>query len=76
MSLAQRIAEALGTLPPNRQLEVLSYVKSLQRIGAAERKLPRKSLLGALAHLNVHITREEIDEMRREAWANFPREDI
>jgi hypothetical protein len=26
------------------------------------------------AHLNIHISAEDIDEARREAWANFPRE--
>ena len=31
---------------------------------------------GALAHLGPAPSEEDIDEARREAWANFPREDI
>lgn len=37
---------------------------------------PRRSLLGILADLGPAPSAEEIDEARREAWANFPREDI
>ncbi len=37
---------------------------------------PRPSLRGALAHLGPAPSAEDIDEARREAWANFPREDI
>ena len=76
MTLTDRIVEAVESLPPKRKLEVLGYAQSLQRIDAAQKKVPRKSLMGALAHLKVHITREDIDEMRREALANFPREDV
>ncbi len=47
----------------------------------AERGLPAqprplKSLRGLWKGLNFDISGEEIDEARREAWANFPREDI
>ena len=34
-----------------------------------------KSVLGALEHLNVPISLEDLAEVRREMWANFPRED-
>ena len=37
---------------------------------------PRESLYGIAAHLGPAPSAEEIDEARREAWANFPREDI
>jgi len=37
---------------------------------------PRRSLRGILADLGPAPSAEEIDEARREAWANFPREDI
>lgn len=36
----------------------------------------RRSSYGALAHLGPAPSAEDIDEARREAWANFPREDI
>lgn len=37
---------------------------------------PRKSLWGLWADLGPAPSAEEIDEARREAWDNFPREDI
>jgi hypothetical protein len=37
---------------------------------------PRKSLWGLWADLGPAPSAEEIDEARREEWANFPREDI
>jgi hypothetical protein len=39
-------------------------------------KKPHKSLYGLWADLNVDISEEDIDEIRREMWRNFPREDI
>lgn len=33
----------------------------------------KDTLYGALAHLGSAPSSEDIDEMRREAWANFPR---
>lgn len=35
---------------------------------------PKRSLYGLWK--DVHITEEDIDEVRREMWAGFPREDI
>jgi len=37
-------------------------------------KQPLKSSLGLCADLKISISKEEIDEARREMWANFPRE--
>lgn len=37
---------------------------------------PRTSVHGILSHLGPAPSAEEIDEVRREMWANFPREDI
>jgi predicted acetyltransferase len=37
---------------------------------------PRRSLYGALAHLEPAPSAEEIDQARTEAWANFPRDDV
>ena len=35
---------------------------------------PRRFPYGALAHLGTAPSAEEINEMRREVWANFPRD--
>ncbi len=37
---------------------------------------PRRSLYGLLAHLGTAPSEEDIDDVRREMWSNFPREDI
>ncbi len=42
----------------------------------AEPPSPKRSLLGIAADLGQGPSAEEIDEARREAWANFPRDDI
>ncbi len=37
-------------------------------------KKPLKSLLGLWKDLNFHVTEEDIAEVRREMWGNFPRD--
>jgi hypothetical protein len=39
-----------------------------------KKKIPRRSLYGLWS--NVHVSAEEIDEIRKEMWGDFPREDI
>jgi len=46
-------------------VESLTHSKQLP----AQRKNPR----GLFADRGVHITAEEIDEARRQAWSDFPR---
>ncbi|TVR73505.1 MAG: hypothetical protein EA415_07550 [Sphaerobacteraceae bacterium] len=41
-----------------------------------EPHIPRKTAKGLLADLGTAPSAEEIDEARREAWKNFPREDV
>jgi len=73
MTVEQAVLEKLRELPPERQQEVLDFVESLRQ--KSEPKRPRRSLMGIGANLGVKITREDIDEARREMWGNFPRED-
>jgi len=40
------------------------------------RGTPHKSLSGALADIGVDLSAEDIDQARREAWAEFPRRDL
>ncbi len=72
MTLEEAVLEKLRVLPYDKQQEMLDFAEFLAQ-KAMVRK-PHKSSLGALAHLNISISKEEIDEARREAWANFPRE--
>ncbi|RMF34091.1 MAG: hypothetical protein D6759_06280 [Chloroflexi bacterium] len=64
-----------------RQLPARDQVRLIERLAPEiERALvvvqppPRKSLRGLWRGLE--ITEEEIDQIRREMWQNFPREDI
>lgn len=66
-----------------RQLSPVDKVRLIQRVAleierelAAAKRTPRKSLRGLCADLGPAPSAEEIDEARREEWANFPREDI
>jgi hypothetical protein len=63
------------------QLSLLERVRLMERIAATlERDMqaatPLPDLYGSWADLNFDISAEEIDDVRREIWANFPREDI
>ena len=45
-------------------------------LSAPPAKKPFPSFRGALSDLGPAPSAEDIDEMRREAWANFPREEF
>lgn len=49
--------------------EILDFVEFLEA-GEAKPK-PRRSLKGALAHLNIKITDEDIREARNEMWRGY-----
>jgi len=59
-------------LSQDKQKEVLDFVRFLQQKTVT--KHPRRSLLGALAHLNIHVTAEDIAEARREMWGEYMRD--
>ena len=71
--IEQSVIEKLRALPEDKQQEVLDFVESLQRKNLPKRN-PR-SVMGALSHLNLHVTEEDIAEARREMWGKFPREE-
>jgi hypothetical protein len=71
-SLAYDLVQKLRALPYDKQRELMDFVQFLQ--SRTPPKRPRRSLEGMLAHLNIHITSEDIAEARREMWGNFPRE--
>lgn len=71
-TIEEAVVEKLRSLPLEKQQGVLDYVEFLSQ--KAEPKPQRISSYGLLADLNISISKEEIDEARREAWANFPRE--
>jgi hypothetical protein len=73
---ADTVLEELRQLPPRERLRVIA-----QALPEVERELqepePRlPSLRGLWKDLDFDIGAEEIDEVRREVWADFPRDDI
>jgi hypothetical protein len=74
MTVVESIVERVENLPLERQREVLDFAEYLQHKEKSNGVKPRKSLRGMWK--GVDITSEDIDEIRREMWANFPREDF
>jgi hypothetical protein len=72
MSIEEAILEKVRALPPERKAEVLEYVSGLE----VEKRTPFRSPKGILADLDFTLTEEDLAEVRREMWANFPRDDI
>ena len=69
-----RLALQLSPADKVRLIERLAY-RLRYDLGSLS-PTPKRSLLGALAHLGPAPSAEEIDEARREAWNNSPREDV
>ena len=67
------LAQHLSPLDKIRLIERL--ISGLDEAVVPAPPEPRDSLLGLWEDFGPAPTEEEIDEARREAWANFPRED-
>ncbi len=74
MSLEQAILEAVRALPPEKQREIYDHAARLR--AEVTKKPPFKSIEGLWAGLGVSLSAEEIDEVQREMWRNFPRDDF
>lgn len=74
MTVVESIVERVENLSVERQREVLDFAEYLQHKEKSDGKKPSRSLEGMWK--GVDITEEDIDEIRREMWANFPREDF
>ncbi len=72
MIIQETVIEKLQMLSVEDQQKVLAFVQSLQPPSGAA--LQRKNPRGMFAHRGFHITADEIDDSRHEAWANFPRD--
>ncbi|HBB31770.1 MAG TPA: hypothetical protein DDZ80_06400 [Cyanobacteria bacterium UBA8803] len=66
-----------------KQLSLVDKVRLIERVAPEiEQELveshptPRQSLWGLCADLGTAPSASEIDRIRREQWANFPREDL
>lgn len=67
----QQFLQKFRRLPEDKQEEIFHLMEETEQHAP---KKPRRLVGGALEHLGLHIKAEDIDEMRREAWANFPRD--
>ncbi len=70
MTLVDAIAETVRALSPEDQERVLAFARSMKPLVPVEQ---RKDPRGMFEHLGVHLTLEELQEARREAWASSPR---
>ncbi len=63
------------------QLSAIEKIRLVERLAVGleqeleeDKPQPRRSLYGIWE--GVSVSEEDIDEIRREMWSNFPREDI
>jgi hypothetical protein len=77
-SSLESIVEQVRQLSPLDRVRLVEQVMEIVKVDVEERqpKKPRRSLYGVLAEFGPAPSAEEIDEVRREMWGNFPREDI
>lgn len=68
--IEETIVEKLRKLSPEKQQETLDFVEFLEQ-KAVSPEPTRRSLKGALSHLNVHVTTDDIREARREMWREY-----
>lgn len=74
MTVENAVLENIKKLPAEKKQEVLDFAEFL--VQKNEPKMPRRSLKGALADLDVHITEEDIREARKEIWSGYMKEDF
>lgn len=70
--IEQTVIAKIRELPSEKQQEVLNFVNGLE----SAPKRPLKSLAGLWADHNGDITEEDIAQLRKEMWGNFPRDDF
>lgn len=74
MTVENAVLENMKKLPVEKRREVLDFSEFL--VQKDVKKKPRRSLKGALAHLNIQISDEDIHEARREMWRGYMKEDF
>lgn len=72
----QDVLKMLRQLPPRERLKVIYQALPEIEQSLSENVRAYKSLRGLWKDLRPSISAEDIDEVRREMWKNFPREDI
>jgi hypothetical protein len=75
MTLEQQVVERLHRLPPGKQAEVLDFVDFLSK-KREDVASPLPSLKGLWADLKINISEDDLQQVRKEMWGTFPREDV
>lgn len=70
------LTEALQLSPVDKARLVERLAATLEHDLENVSPKPKRSLYGLCADLGPAPSAEDIDEVRREVWANFPRDDI
>jgi hypothetical protein len=74
MNVEETVLDGLKKLPLVKQKEVLDFINFLHH--KSEKKPEYKSLYGFWSNYTANITDNDIKEIRKEMWADFPRGDI
>lgn len=68
--IEESVIAVLRELPPNKQQAVLHFAEFLK----TKPRPPLRSFEGLWAGQGVDISEENIAELHKEMWANFPRD--
>lgn len=74
--LEELVNRALRMPPEDQARLVTRIVTAMSQHGQGDRQVPLPDLYGSWADLGFDISEADLEEVRREVWANFPREDI
>jgi hypothetical protein len=69
MTSEKVLLEKFKVLPPNLKQKAIDFVDSLQNKVVQKQK--KKSLKGALPHLNINVTGEGIRQAQNEMWRGY-----
>ena len=74
MTSEDALLEKFKILPVERQQEVIDFAEFLEHKEARSEKKPRRSLKGALAHLKLNLSDEDLRKLRDEMWRGYTSE--
>lgn len=74
MNVEETVFETFKKLPIVKQKEVLDFIRFLHH--KSMKKPEYQSLNGLWADHQTNITDDDIKEIRKEMWSDFPRGDI
>jgi len=75
----ERVKQLVTRLSPSEKTRLVAWLEETSGDEATvgtPTPVPRQSLYGLCADLGPGPTDEDIEDVRRDMWTNFPREDI